>query len=153
MYLLKVIGEIESLCQELDPQFNLTKNMGPFLRKLLKEQADPKYLVKNIHEGLMSFNDFIWKTPKRFNNIFDKLEHGKLKLEFEHKGLEQTNRHLENASNKITFSVIIGSIILGSSLLIHGDGVIMSFIGVMGYLLAAFLGFWLAITIVKSGKI
>ncbi len=153
LYLLKVIGEIESLCQKLDPEFNLTKNMGPFLRKLLKEQADPKYLVKNIHEGLMSFNDFIWKTPKRFNNIFDKLEHGKLKLEFEHKGLEQTNRHLENASNKITFSVIIAAIIMGSSLLIHGDGVIMSFIGIMGYLLAAFLGFWLAITIVKSGKL
>ena len=153
LYLLKVIGEIESLCQKLDPEFNLTKNMGPFLRKLLKEQADPKYLVKNIHEGLMSFNDFIWKTPKRFNNIFDKLEHGKLKLEFEHKGLEQTNRHLENASNKITFSVIIAAIIMGSSLLIHGDGVIMSFIGIMGYLLAAFLGFWLAITIIKSGKL
>ena len=101
----------------------------------------------------MSFNDFIWKTPKRFNNIFDKLEHGKLKLEFEHRGLEQTNRHLENASNKITFSVIIAAIIMGSSLLILRGGVIVSFIGIMGYLLAAFLGFWLAITIIKSGKL
>ncbi|RLG14137.1 MAG: AarF/ABC1/UbiB kinase family protein [Candidatus Nanohalarchaeota archaeon] len=153
LYLLKVIGEIESICQELDPGFNLTKNMGPFLRKLLKEQMEPKYLVKNIHEGLMSFNDFIWKTPKRFNNIFDKLEHGKLKLEFEHKGLEQTNRHLESASNKITFSIIIAAIIMGSSLLILRGGVIVSTIGIMGYLLAALLGFWLAITIIMSGKI
>ncbi len=153
LYLLKVMGEIESICQELDPEFNLTKNMGPFLRKLLKEQTDPKYLVKNIHEGLISFNDFIWKTPKRFNNICDKLEHGKLKLEFEHKGLEQTNRHFENASNKITFSVIIAAIIVGSSLLIHGGGVVVSFIGILGYVFAALLGFWLIITIVRSGKL
>ncbi len=154
LYLLKVIGEIESLCQELDPEFNLTKNMRPYLKKLLKDQMDPKYIIKNIQDGLISFNDFIWKTPKRFNSIFDKLEHGKLKIEFEHKGLEQTNRHLENASNKITFSVIIAAIIVGSSLLIQSKGgVLVSFIGIMGYIFAALLGFWLALTIIRSGKI
>lgn len=154
IYLLKVIGEIESACQLLDPGFNLTKNMRPFLKKLMNKQMDPKYLVKNIHEGLLSFNDFIWKTPKRINNIFDKLEHGRLKIEFEHKGLEQTNRHLENASNKITLAVIIASVIVGSSLLIQSNsGVIVNFIGLIGFLFAALLGFWLALTIVRSGKI
>ncbi|MEA3343429.1 MAG: AarF/UbiB family protein [archaeon] len=154
VYLVKVIGEIESACQHLDPEFNLTESIGPFLNKLMQEQVDPKYLVKNIQDGLISFNEFIWKTPRRINSIFDKLEHGKLKLEFEHKGLEQTNRHLENASNKITFSVIIAAIIVGSSLLIQSkNGALVSMIGILGYVFAALLGFWLALTIIRSGKI
>ncbi|MFH1127702.1 MAG: AarF/ABC1/UbiB kinase family protein [archaeon] len=154
IYLVKVIGEIENLCQQLDPHFNLTQHMTPFLTKILKEQMDPKYLVKNIQDGLVSFNDFIWKTPRRINSIFDKLEHGKLKIEFEHVGLDKTNMHIENASNKITFALVIAAIIISSSLLIQSDsGIIVSFLGVMGYVFAAILGFWLAITIVRSGKI
>ncbi len=152
IYLIKVIGEIESISRKLDPEFNLTRHMGPYLKKLIDEQIDPKYLVKNIEEGIIAFNDFVWKMPRRINNVFDKLEHGKLKIEFEHKGLEKTNHQIEKASDNVSFAVIIAAIIIGSSLLIQKGGLLLTLIGVVGYLFAAILGFALVILILNSRR-
>lgn len=44
-------------------------------------------------------------------------------------------------------------IIVGSLLLIHGSGVIVSFIGVLRSVFDVVLGFWLAIMIIRSGKL
>jgi ubiquinone biosynthesis protein len=64
---------------------------------------------------------------------------------------------LDRSSNRIAFALIIASIIVGSSFIIQLEkGPLLwgyPFLGIVGYILATILGFWLIIAILKSGKL
>ncbi|MEK7828685.1 MAG: ubiquinone biosynthesis protein UbiB, partial [Deltaproteobacteria bacterium] len=63
---------------------------------------------------------------------------------------------MDRSSNRLTFGVIVGSLIIGSSLVMaFGGGPKLfgyPFFGILGFLIAGFMGFWLAFLILRSGK-
>ena len=63
---------------------------------------------------------------------------------------------MDKASNRLSFSIITAAIIVASSIIIHaGQGQMMfgmPVFGLIGYLLAAMLGFWILIGILRSGQ-
>jgi ubiquinone biosynthesis protein len=64
---------------------------------------------------------------------------------------------VDKSSNRISFSFIVASIIIGSSLIIrtnagpHLFGLPM--LGLMGFAIAGVFGMWLLIAIIRSGKL
>ena len=79
----------------------------------------------------------------------------KLKSIFGHKGLEKLTREISCSKRRMSISIIIASIIIGSSLIMQMNigPIIFGYPiqGIMGYIIAIFLGFVLII-ILKSGK-
>ncbi|MDP2767825.1 MAG: AarF/ABC1/UbiB kinase family protein, partial [Candidatus Methanoperedens sp.] len=81
---------------------------------------------------------------------------GTLRLELGHQGLENFIEELDIMSNRLSFSMIIAALIVGSSLIIQTRmspsifGVPL--LGIIGFLLAGFLGIGLLISILRSGK-
>ncbi|MBU4373096.1 MAG: AarF/ABC1/UbiB kinase family protein, partial [Euryarchaeota archaeon] len=94
--------------------------------------------------------------PRRVNHILTKAEKGTLRLELGHQGLENFIEELDIMSNRLSFSLIIAALIVGSSLNIQTGmsprifGVPL--LGIFGFLLAGFLGIGLLISILRSGK-
>jgi ubiquinone biosynthesis protein len=84
------------------------------------------------------------------------LEEGGTTINFQHRGLDRIDETMNDASNKITISVIIGSLIIGSSLVVRANVPPMVFeeyslLGIAGYLLSALLGLWVVIDILRRG--
>lgn len=81
---------------------------------------------------------------------------GKIKIEFEHRGLENLYVHLEQATNRIAFAIVLAAQIVGSSLIVLAgipptwNGIPL--IGLAGFLLAGVMGFWLLISMLRHGK-
>jgi ubiquinone biosynthesis protein len=81
---------------------------------------------------------------------------GKLKVQMEITDIEKGINQLNRMANRIVFGLIVSSLVIGSSLVINANegprlyGV--SIFGFIGYIGAAILGFWLLISIIKSGK-
>ena len=79
-----------------------------------------------------------------------------MRLEFEHRGLAELRIALDQVSNRISFAIVLASLVIGSSLIIlsgippkwYGIPVI----GLIGYLLAGVMGFWLLLSILRHGK-
>jgi ubiquinone biosynthesis protein len=86
-----------------------------------------------------------------------KLLHGKLRVEFSHVGLEHLSQEMDRSSNRISFSLIISAIIVGSSLIVNlGRGPLLygfSTLGIIGFFIAGLLGLWLAVSILRSGRL
>lgn len=64
---------------------------------------------------------------------------------------------LERSSNRLSFAIVVGTLLIASSLVIHakvpplwGD---VSVLGVLGYVLAGLMGFWLLVAILRHGKL
>jgi len=80
-----------------------------------------------------------------------------IELTLKHERLESLEAHIDRASNRLSFSLIIAAIIVGSSIImqIHiGPSVSgVPLLGVSGYIIAIVLGLWLLWSIVRSGRL
>jgi len=74
-----------------------------------------------------------------------------------HEGLDQMRATHDQISNRISFSVIIAGLIVGSALIVISETPPMiygiSLIGIIGFLAAALMGVWLLIAILRKGRL
>jgi ubiquinone biosynthesis protein len=80
-----------------------------------------------------------------------------MKLLIDIQGLDKLIVHQDQTSNRISFSIIIAALILGSAIVINSDVPPMLFgvsvIGIAGFLAAGIMGIWLLVAIVKKGRL
>jgi ubiquinone biosynthesis protein len=157
LYLLaKTLVILEGVCRKLDPDFNMVNKIEPFTRKLVKEYLNPLKYSKELFSALGEYSHLISDLPYELRAIMEKIKMGKYKVEFEHQGLEPMLKKNDQISNRIAYAIVLASLIVGSSVVIH-SGIPprlmdIPIIGIIGFLAAGFMGFWLLISILRHGK-
>ncbi len=156
-YLLsKALITIEGVGTKLDPDFDMVAHIEPFAKDLLKKRLDPVKLAKDLYSSVAEFRLLIKDFPFEIREIIRQIKTGKLKVEFKHKGLEPMLIKHDQISNRIAFSIVLASLIIGSSLIVLSKipplwkGI--PIIGIVGYIAAGIMGFGLLISILKHGK-
>lgn len=153
----KALATIESIGSSLDPDFNLMTLAEPYAKKLMAQPILPKKQLKEIKQFAEDTEQLIKILPSELKYILRKIKKGRMNLIFEHRGLERLILELDKSSNRLSFSLIIAALIVGSSLIIvSGKGPFLfglSIFGIFGYVIAAILGLWLVIAIMRSGKL
>jgi ubiquinone biosynthesis protein len=156
LLLLKALVIIEGVGLMLDPKYDIIQNIQPYVHKLLEKKYSPKVVSKWAMRSFGEFTRLATSLPEDTQDLIKKLKKGKLHIEFEHKGLEGLTDMLGVLSKRIAFSIIVGSMILGSSLLVMANippyykGI--PALGFFGFLLAGFMGLRLLISMLKHGK-
>lgn len=155
--LSKALITIEGIGRKLDPEFNMTVQAKPFVEKLATQKYSPKRIAKEIRKFVKGFYSFASLLPRDLNLIINKIKKGTLKIEFEHKGLENLISQMDKVSNRIAFSVVIAALIIGSSVIMQTDKgpLFLDFpvLGILGFFIAGIMGLWLAIAILRSGRL
>jgi ubiquinone biosynthesis protein len=155
--LAKTIGEIEAISRLLDPHLNLLEILKPHAKRFVRRLQSPYRILERILSSGEEYGELAEEFPSQIRQALRKLLHGKLRVEFSHVGLEHLSEEMDRSSNRISFSLIISGIIVGSSLIINlGRGPLIfgfSALGIIGFFLAGFLGLWLAIGILRSGRL
>lgn len=97
------------------------------------------------------------RLPSKLIELSDSVINGRAKLQLEHKNLNTPISELNKGINRLVFALIISSMIIGSSTILNSNiGPKLhniSIIGITGFLTAALMGFWLLLSIIKSGKL
>jgi ubiquinone biosynthesis protein len=154
--LIKTILTMEAICSELSKDFNFTETAKPFVEAIVAEKVQPTKIVAKVVQNFMELNDMITIMPRKVNQILSKLQEGKLVIDLEHKGLNKLISEMDTVSNRISISLIISAVIVGSSLIVlAGTGpAIFGFpiLGLVGYTFAGFLGLFLVISILRRGR-
>ncbi|MCK4402222.1 MAG: phosphotransferase [Dehalococcoidia bacterium] len=157
LYLLvKALVSIEGVGRVLDPDFNMVKHMEPFAKKLLKARLSPRRLAKDTYLAATEFSLLLRDLPSEIRDIIEQIKVGQFKIEFEHKGLEPSLRKGDQISNRIAFAIVLASLVIGSSLIVL-SGIPpkwneIPIIGIIGFLGAGIMGFWLLISILRHGR-
>ena len=95
--------------------------------------------------------------PKDLLEITRLIRQRKLSFSHELQGLDQMLSTHDQISNRISFSILIASLIIGSALIVISKtpplfyGI--SLIGIIGFLAAAIMGIWLLVAILKKGRL
>ena len=100
---------------------------------------------------------FLQQFPKDLMDLTGMIRDRRLSFQLEHKGLETMLATQDQTSNRMSFAIIIAALIIGSALIVISEipplvfGI--SLIGIIGYLVAAVMGFWLLVAIIKKGRL
>jgi ubiquinone biosynthesis protein len=152
----KCVFELEGLARLLYPDVDILKESEPYAARLYLERTSPKALVQDAVSVASDYNDLFREMPGRTGEILKKVLDNKLRIEFMHKGLEDFMGEMDRSSNRLTFGLIVAALVIGSSLVISSEAspkiAGYAALGILGFLIASFLGLWLAFQILRSGK-
>ena len=155
--MIKAIATMDGVARQLDPEFNTIAHTKPFVERLVHERHDPKRIIKNAVLYSSELLDILKIIPKDAYEIIKKIKTGTLKIEFEHQGLSKLITEMDKSSNRLSFSLVIAALIIGSSLIIIANKgpLIYGFpvLGILGFIFAGILGLWLAVGILRSGRL
>lgn len=155
--LVKTVILVEDLARALDPDFRLEEVAEPFIKTMIRRQRSPVNIGKNLAGAFGDIGFYFRDVPRDLNVLTKKLARGELKVEIEHRELTKALGEIDRSANRLSFAFVIAAIIIGSSLLFAtGAGPKIfnySVIGVVGFLVAAFLGLWLAVAMLRSGRL
>lgn len=151
----KALSIYEEVGRVLDPDFSMMEEAKPYVTKLLGRQ---RILAKLLGERGRAIGDVVSKlssVPSDLANILALVRQGRLKIEFEHMGLERITGEIEKASNRLSFSLLVAALIVASSTVLvrGGDVPIYRGFGVAGFAIAGLVGLWLLINMLRSGRV
>ncbi len=153
--MIKALSTIEGIGRRLDPDLDVIEQAEPFIRQIQLNRIHPKRIIKDIADSGNDFIRILQDIPGELHDIFRLLRQGKMKIEFEHQGLDEMLAVHNRISNRIAFAIILASLVIGSSLIIlSGIPPIwrgIPIIGLLGFLIAGAMGLGLLIFILKSG--
>jgi len=158
LYLLaRAFVTMEAVGRSLNPRFNVVDIAQPFVQSLLRRKLDPVRVAKRIAGETQEALELLARIPVSLDQALDRLNRGELQIAFQHRGLDRLINRIDIVSNRISFSVIIGALIVGSSLIIQTQRGPLLFdlplLGVLGYVVAGIFGMGLILSIVRSGRL
>ncbi len=157
MLLAKALVTVEGIGRQLDPDFDMISHLRPFMENLLRERVTPGNLSKEMLRTTKAYGSLLKNLPRDLKEFINRVNRNKFKIDLEHRGLEKLITDLDKSSNRISFSLLIAALIVGSSIIMQTSKGPLLFgfpaLGFLGYSIAGILGLWLAIAILRSGRL
>jgi len=155
--MMKALTTIEGVALMLNPDFDMVKQTAPFIEQVKLARFYPGRIAGDIFKLGSDMLQFANRFPKDMLEIMRLIRQQKLSVQMEHKGLETMLATYDQISNRISFSIIIAALIIGSALIVisaipplfYG----ISLIGIIGFLAAAIMGVWLLVAILRKGRL
>lgn len=155
--LAKALVTIESVARHLDPDFVLMEQIRPQIEKLLQSRFSAGWMIRDAAGTGRDYASLLRHLPHDLRELIGRINRNKFKIDLEHRGLQKLITDLDRSTNRISFSLIIAALVVGSSLVMQTEKgpILFGFplISLLGYSIAAFLGLGLAIAILRSGRL
>ena len=135
---------------------NIIDELVPHITKTLEKEFSPFTILKRMIGTARDSLALLENLPRDIREIITKVKKGEIKVAVEHEGLDELNRKIDVASNRIAGGFIIGSILMASAILIavkfpplYKD---ISAPGGLGFIIANILGIRMLFTIFRGRK-
>ncbi|MBV5316700.1 MAG: AarF/ABC1/UbiB kinase family protein [Desulfobulbaceae bacterium] len=154
--MMKALTTVEGVGLMLDPKLELIRLAKPFMRRIRLERMQPGRIAEELSLTGSAYIHLLRDLPEELRTILYQLRSGRMRLEFEHRGLKALGAALDRVSNRIAFAIVLAALIVGSSLIILSDipphWHSIPIIGLIGFLVAGIMGFWLLLSIIRHGR-
>jgi len=160
LLVLKAFMVTEARAGALDPGFSMLGAIESYVPHMLRAGLVPDlgvtrslvraYRLHGVLRNLAEMPETLARTLKR-------VDRGETILRIRHERLEEVEQHFDRASNRLSFSLVIGAVVIASSIVMaYGTGPQyegIPLLGLVGYGVAAVLGLAWAVAILRSGRL
>jgi len=146
MLLLKVLVMILDIGVHLNPEFNIEKELSPYLVRIAQKKTFSVTSAKKASFSLLETTDAVFDMPRHLNLMLKRFSTGTFCLELIDKDLREFQTALDSASDKFMLGLVVGSLVVGSSMVLMASPLILppevSWIAMLGYGAAVLVGFY-----------
>ena len=157
--MFKALISLEGLGRHYDPEFRLIERAKPFLDSAMRERYQPAEAARRAQETLSNFFGLVTSMPRDLARLVKDARHGRMRVDLDLKRLDSFGHHLHSAINRATIGIMTASLVVGSSIVMtvaEGPtlfGVpLLTFFGLLGYLIAFVNSLWIILSIWRSGR-
>jgi len=154
--LFRAIAVSEGVGRDLDPDFNVVEVGREFISEIIDDRMQMDKIISRLGSEVWKLGRKKYELNSQLKSILSKLVEDDYTINFRHTNLESFISRIDVVSNRLSMSLIISSLIIGSTLLIQSNMEPTIFnipwLGFIGYIFAGFLGVLLVISIFRSGK-
>ena len=155
--MMKAGSAVEGVGLMLDPDFDMIAHAEPFIKQVKLDRLSPKRLGSDAVNLLSQYLDFLQVFPKDLLEITRTVRQKKFTFMLELKNMENMLVTHDQISNRISFSIVIAALIVGSALIVISKTPPLFFgislIGIIGFVTAAMMGVWLLVAIIRKGRL
>ena len=145
MLMLKVIMMVADIGRSLDPEFNFSTYVGPYMEELEEKDYAGREIVRRARQSATMALEGIFELPMNLNNILKRFSSGAIKFEVAEADLQRMQHIMDRSSDKVLVGLITAALVVGSSLVIFASRATITgpllFLASLVYAVAVIIGF------------
>ncbi len=150
----KAIANLEGVAHTLDPEFNFPEQIRPLMTDLFRQQLVGDAPMPAFFRTLLDMKALTLQSPRQLELLLDRVTSETLQWNISILELDGIRRTVDSSANRLSFSIVVGSLIIGAAVVSSRTGVgQMLWLSDALFAVASFLGLWLAISILRSGRL
>ncbi|MBE9241412.1 AarF/ABC1/UbiB kinase family protein [Synechocystis salina LEGE 00031] len=149
----KCLANLEGAGRQFNPELNLFTEINPLITDLFRRQLFGTNPLQTALRTVLDLKAVSLKTPRQMDVLLDRLTTETLQWNVRIEGLEPLRRTIDKSANRLSFSIVLGSLIMGAAILSTGNDQQLTLIANVLFVAATVIGFWLVISILRSGRL
>ena len=150
----KCLANLEGTGRQFNPSLNLFDEIKPLMTDLFRLQLIGNTPLQTSLRTVLDLKTTFLKTPRQMDLLLNRLTSETLQWNIRLKDLDPVRRSIDESANRLSFSIVVGSLIMGAAIISTGANT-PELIIVTDILFAAatLLGLWLIISILRSRRL
>jgi len=150
----KTLANLEGVARTLDPDFNLPEQIKPLMTDLFRRQLVGEAPLQAVLRTVLDLKSLGLQSPRQVEVLLDRLTSETLQLKLNVRDLDLLRRSIDDSANRLSFSIVVGSLIMGAALILANDRTGRLFwLSSTLFVSASLLGLWLIVSILRSGRL
>ncbi|GAB4238054.1 MAG: AarF/ABC1/UbiB kinase family protein [Stanieria sp.] len=150
----KTLANLEGVARGFDPQINLLDQIKPLMVDLFRRQLLGDSPVETLLRTAIDLKSLSLRSPRQVEWLLDRVASETLKWNLSIRELDSLSRTLDDSANRLSFSILVGSLIMGAAIIsANASTNQLSILSDILFAAASFLGIWLIISILRSGRL
>ena len=150
----KTLANLEGLARAFNPRFNIIEQVKPLMTDLFRRQLFGEDPVQALLRTALDLKSLSLQSPRQLEVLLDRVTSETLKWNLTVKEIDPLRRTLGDSANRLSFSIVVGSLIVGAAIISsNAQTAQLSFLSNGLFAAASFLGLWLIVSILRSGRL
>jgi ubiquinone biosynthesis protein len=149
----KSLANLEGTARKFNPDINILEEIKPLMTDIFERQLIGRNPLQTTLRTVLDLKSFSLKSPRQMEVLLDGLTSETLNINLRIRELDSLRRSLDTSANRLSVSVIIGSLIIGAAVITTSAGTTqLTIISTVLFATASVIGLWLVISILRSGR-
>lgn len=149
----KTLANLEGVLRSFDPEVNLFEEIKPLLTDLFRQQFVGAAPLQALLRTALDLKSLTLQTPQQLELILGGVAAEQLTWKLSVAELDGMRRTLDSATNRLSFSIVVGSLIMGAATIVaQTQDSKITWISDALFIAASVIGLWLVFSILRSGK-
>lgn len=148
----KSLANLEGVARQFNPSINLLEEIKPLITDLFRRQFLGDTPFQTLFRTVLDLKSISLRSPRQIDVILDRLSSETFLWNIRIKELDGLRRSLDDSANRLSFSIVVGSLIIGAAIISTGatTGQLILLSNIL-FTVASLLGLWLIVSIIRSG--